>query len=273
MSRIELHAHTHFSDGVLSPSQVVRVAAAVGLDAIAISDHDTQEGVAPAREAAAGSSVDVIPGVEISCIHGTMQVHVLGYWCSEESELFHELRKIRSSRVARAESMVKKLNDLGFPITFEQVMRIAEGGNPGRPHIARALIEIGAIEEVKDAFTAELIATGGRGYVEKYALSPLHAVELVRASGGASVLAHPASHAGAPVVNDELIREMADAGMAGLEADHIDHLPSDVERYRELAKELNLVPTAGSDCHGDPVLMGSRTVDENTIDRLHARRI
>lgn len=218
--------------------------------------------------------LEVIPAVEISCLDGGRQVHLLGYWClAKNSELFDELRKIRSSRIVRAQLMVQKLNDLGFAITFDQVMRIAAGGNPGRPHVARALVEIGAINEYREAFTPELIATGGRAYAEKYSLEPLRAVALVRAAGGAAVLAHPASHAGAPPVSDELITEMARAGLAGLEADHIDHSPEDVRRYWVLAEELGLVATAGSDCHGDPLLMGSRTVDRSTLERIHERRL
>lgn len=270
---IELHAHSNCSDGTLSPRDLVRSAVEIGLGAIALSDHDTMAGVEPAQDEAGSAGVELIPGAEISCIYEGRQVHLLGYWCRlDGSELAEELARVRESRKVRAGAMVEKLRALGLPVTVEQVMRHAVGGNPGRPHVARALVEIGAVTEVKDAFTPELIALGGRAYVEKYALDPKRAVTLIREAHGSAVLAHPAPHAGSPGVEDGLIVALVAAGLAGIEAGHIYHSPADVERYRRMAAELGLIATAGSDCHGSPLTMGTCTVDRATLERLRDRR-
>jgi predicted metal-dependent phosphoesterase TrpH len=276
MSGAELHAHTRESDGTFSPGEAVEWAAAIGLEALAITDHDSMGAVPAAVEHAAPAGIRVIPGVEISCIHAGGPVHVLGYWPHPGHEAFAtELRRIRESRRTRAVRMVELLQELGHPVEVDQVRAFARGGSPGRPHIAQALVEAGVVRTVNDAFVPELIGTGGRAYVEKYCLEPEAAVRLVRAAGGAAVLAHPGLHRGGRPVPDTVIRSLAAAGLAGLEADHIDHPPREAERFRALAGELGLVVTAGSDCHGtlyDPVRMGMRRVSLETVVALEARR-
>jgi 3',5'-nucleoside bisphosphate phosphatase len=275
MGGAELHAHTTESDGTFSPAEAVDRAAGLGLEALAITDHDSMGAVPAAVDHAQGMGVRVIPGVEISCLVGGAPVHMLGYWPDpEHAELGEELHRIRVSRRTRAERMVELLRGLGHPVELERVHRLAQGGSPGRPHIAQALIDAGVIRTLNDAFVPDLIGTGGKAFVEKYSLEPVRAVRLVRAAGGAAVLAHPGLHRGSKPVPDELIRALAEAGLAGLEADHFDHPPEEAERFRALAGELGLVVTAGSDCHGtlyDPVRMGTCRVPLETVRALEAR--
>ena len=201
---------------------------------------------------------------------------MLGYWADPgHEELSVELGRIRESRRTRAVRMVELLQGLGYPVELDRVLAFARGGSPGRPHVAQALVEAGVVRTVNDAFVPELIATGGRAYVEKYTLDPVHAVQLVRDAGGAAVLAHPGLHRGSRPVPDDLIRSLAEADLAGLEADHLDHPPEEAARFRALAAELGLVVTAGSDCHGtlyDPVRMGARRTSLETVAALEARR-
>jgi predicted metal-dependent phosphoesterase TrpH len=171
--------------------------------------------------------------------------------------------------------MVEKLQTLGYPISFERVKEIAAGKNIVRPHVAQALVEAGVVATEEDAFTDELIADGGRADVPKHALHPVEALELIRKAGGVCVLAHPGMWAGQRSVPNELIEQMTERGMAGLEADHPDHTPEKRAYYRELAGSLGLVATGSSDCHGtryDPVRLGSVTTDPLQFEALRERR-
>jgi 3',5'-nucleoside bisphosphate phosphatase len=275
MGGAELHAHTTESDGTFSPAEAVERAVGVGLEALAITDHDSMGAVDAATESARGTGVRIIPGMEISCLHRGGPVHMLGYWADpEDEELASELARIRASRQTRAAEMVDRLRALGYPIELERVRAFAKGGSPGRPHVAQVLVEAGVVRTLNDAFTPDLIGTGGKAYVEKYSLEPERAVRLVKAAGGAAVLAHPGLHRGSRPVPDNLIRRLAESGLAGLEADHFDHPPEQAERFRALAEELGLVATAGSDCHGtlyDPVRMGTCRASLETVEALEAR--
>jgi hypothetical protein len=174
-----------------------------------------------------------------------------------------ELVRLRSERFLRGEVMVEKLRSLGYPVSFERVREIAGSGNIVRPHVAQALVEAGVVADEEEAFD-RLIGDDGPAYVPKHALTPLDALALVRRAGGACVLAHPGMWGAEAPVPEGLIEAMAEAGMAGLEADHSDHTPEQREHYRGLAKRLGLVVTGGSDCHGtrfDPVRLGSVTTD------------
>lgn len=272
----EMHAHTTESDGTFSPAESVEHAVSVGLEALAITDHDSMAAVPAAEDAARGAGLRIIPGVEISCLYGGGPVHMLGYWADPRHEgLSGELAKIRESRRTRAARMVELLQGLGHPVELDRVLAFARGGSPGRPHVAQALVEAGVVRTVNDAFVPELIATGGKAYVEKYTLDPARAVRLVRDAGGAAVLAHPGLHRGSKPVPDDLIRSLAEEGLAGLEADHLDHPAEQAEHFRSLAAELGLVVTAGSDCHGalyNPVRMGARRTSLETVAALESRR-
>jgi len=170
--------------------------------------------------------------------------------------------------------MVERLQELGYPITFERVKEIAEGGNIIRPHVAQALVEAGVVPTVKDAFSDELIGSRGRAYVEKHALHPLEALRLIHGAGGACVLAHPGTWRETSPVPPRLVDELAEAGLDGIEASHPEHTPEVEAKYIALADELGLIWTGSSDCHGtryDPVRLGMRTTGPDQFERLLAR--
>lgn len=272
---IDLHAHTIYSDGTFTPTESVRLALDRGLTVLSISDHDSTEGLAEAFRAADGTGLEIVPGVEFSTVREGHGIHVLAYWMDLQDGPFQaELRRLRDDRFTRGERMVRRLQELGHPITFDRVQEIAEGKNIIRPHVAQALVEAGVVETIEDAFTPELIKDGGRAYVEKHALDPVAAIDLIKRAGGLAVVAHPGLHREGLGVADDVIQEMAEAGLDGIECAHPDHPPGAEERYREMARRLGLVATGSSDCHGtryDPVRLGSVTTDPEEFARLRAR--
>jgi hypothetical protein len=274
---IDLHVHTIHSDGTFTPAEAVALAVERGLAVLSISDHDSTEGVAEAERAAERAGLEIVPGVELSTVYEGGPVHLLCYWPDLGDEEFQgELLRLREDRWTRGQRMVEKLQALGYPVTFERVSEIAQGKNIGRPHVAQALVEEGVVPELKEAFTDELIGTGGRAYVEKHALGTLDALALVKRAGGLAVLAHPGLRwRGELPVPDQLIERMAGAGLDGIEVDHPDHDAAARTRYREMARRLGLVPTGSSDCHGtryDPVRMGSETTGPEEFARLKSRK-
>jgi 3',5'-nucleoside bisphosphate phosphatase len=274
---IDLHAHTTFSDGTFTPEELVALARERGLTTLAVTDHDSTEGLPRASAAAdADGGPEIVPGVEFSTVRDGHGIHVLAYWMDVGDETFQgELRRLRDDRFRRGELTVARLRDLGYPITFERVRQIAEGKNIVRPHIAQALVEAGVVPTIEDAFTPELIAEGGRAYVEKHALDPLDALRLIKDAGGLVVVAHPGLFREGLGVSDDVIEELAAAGLDGIEAAHPDHPPDAERRYRDMAGRLGLVVTGSSDCHGtryDPVRLGSVTTDPQEFARLKAKK-
>ena len=274
MPGIDLHAHSTRSDGTFPPADLVRLAAARGLDLVALTDHDTTDGLEEASATAAEAGIGFVPGVEFSATYEGSSIHVLGYWIDPSHEaLAAELQRLREDRFHRGERMVEKLRALGYPISFERVQEIAGTGNIVRPHVAQALVEAGVVPTEEDAYTEDLIADGGRADVQKHALHPLDALALIRSAGGACVLAHPAMWSGQRSVPEDLIEAMAEAGMAGLEADHPDHAAEQSAHYREVAARLGLVATGASDFHGrpgEPITLGTVTTDPDAFGRLKA---
>ncbi|WP_433477419.1 PHP domain-containing protein [Spirillospora sp. CA-142024] len=260
--RIDLHCHSHASDGTRPPAEVVRRARRNGVDVLALTDHDTVTG----WDEAAGALPDgltLVPGIELSCKQDGRSLHLLGYlFDPAEPALAAELARVRDDRVIRARGMVDRLRELGVDVTWGMVRALARGEAVGRPHIARAMVEAGAIEAPEEAFTPQWIAQGGRAHVERYALDPARAVGLVRAAGGVCVLAHPRARRRGYVFGDEVIEGLAAAGLAGVEIDHPDHAPEDRARLRDLAAGLGLVGTGSSDDHG--ALTGDRIGAETT---------
>ena len=189
--RADLHVHSNASDGTEPPAEVMRRAAQAGLDVVALTDHDTVAGHAEARRALV-PSLTLLPGMELSCRLGDQSVHLLAYlFDAGHPDLAAELGRIRDDRVLRARAMVRRLADLGVDITWDQVAAIAGPAVVGRPHIARAMAGSGAVASPREAFTRDWIGDGGRAYVGRYALDPVHAIGLVRDAGGVAVLAHP----------------------------------------------------------------------------------
>ncbi|MFY9891261.1 MAG: PHP domain-containing protein [Streptosporangiaceae bacterium] len=266
--RADLHSHSSVSDGTEPPAIVIRRAAEAGLDAIALTDHDT---VAGHREAASAmpAGLTLVPGAELSCRLEGHSVHMLAYlFDPQNDELAGEMAEIRESRLHRARAMVDKLAELGVPITWEQVSEIASGGVVGRPHIARAMIDAGVVSSVDEAFTPEWIGPGGRAHVSRYALDPARAIRLVRSAGGVTVLAHPRGVSRGWQVPDEVIAALAAAGLAGIEVNHPQQDEAERRRLSELASSLRLIPSGGSDDHG--ALTGYRIGTEVAPDGSYA---
>lgn len=248
--RIDLHAHSTASDGTDTPAQLVRNAAAGGLDVVALTDHDTVSGYREAIEALP-EGLTLVTGAELSCRLDGTGLHMLAYlFDPEEPEFSRERELVRDDRTPRAQAMIGKLQDLGVPVTWEQVARIAGEGSVGRPHIATALVELGVVPTVSDAFTPAWLADGGRAYAEKHESDPFEAIRLVKAAGGVTVFAHPAAVKRGRCVSDDAIAALAEAGLDGIEVDHMDHDGPTRARLRGLAGELGLLTTGSSDYHG-----------------------
>jgi 3',5'-nucleoside bisphosphate phosphatase len=245
---IDLHVHSNASDGTDEPAGVIRRAAAAGLDVVALTDHDTQAGVAEAR-AALPPGLTLLPGMELSCQLDGRSVHLLCYlFDPDDPALRAETSQVRDDRVYRARAMTERLRELGADVSWEQVTAIAGDAVVGRPHLARALAAAGTIADPADAFTAEWIGDGGRAFVDRYAPGLARAVDLVRAAGGVPVLAHPRSPG--YEIPDAVIAELAGAGLAGIEVFHPDHDAAERARLTTLATSLGLISTGGSDDHG-----------------------
>nr|WP_203588138.1 PHP domain-containing protein [Actinospica acidiphila] len=271
--RIDLHTHSTASDGTDTPAELVRKAAAAGLDVVALTDHDTTRGHAEAL-AALPQGLTLVTGAELSCRLDGVSMHLLAYlFDPEEPALLAERELVRDDRVPRAKGMIARLNELGVPVTWEQVARIAGNGSVGRPHVASALVELGVVDSVSDAFTPEWLADGGRAYVPKHETDPFEAVRLVKNAGGVAVFAHPAAVKRGRTVPDSAIAELARAGLDGIEVDHMDHDPGTRARLRSLAGELELLVTGSSDYHGSrkTCVLGEFSTDPEVYGEITRR--
>lgn len=269
---IDLHTHSSASDGTDAPDALVRKAFDAGIDVLGLTDHDTVDGHAAAA-AALPHGMTLVPGAEISCRAGGRSVHMLAYLFDPAEPAFAAERdRIRTDRLRRARVMVARLRDLGVPVEWDRVASLAAGSAVGRPHVARAMVELGVVPDVAGAFTAEWIGHDGRAYVAKHALDPLHAVALVRGAGGVAVIAHPKATARGMSLPDELLEELAQGGLTGVEVDHPDQ-PEPVRReLRDLAGSLGLVGTGSSDYHGDNKLvrLAAETTSREAYEALVA---
>lgn len=268
----DLHMHSTYSDGSLTPEELVKLAVKKGLATIAITDHDTVEGVDIASRTAQGYDLEVIPAIEFSTFRGKAEIHILGYYIDhKEPQLLNKIREIFTARIERARKMVKLLNEQGVEITFQQVKEIAGDDYIGRPHIARALVAAGYVQEIGEAFCEEYIGNNARAYVPKYKLTPEEAIELISKAGGISVLAHPVfiNH-GSPLKKGK-IKELVNFGLEGLEVFHSKHDNEATQYYQTVARELELLITGGSDFHGENspgVEMGDVTVEDKFVRKL-----
>lgn len=272
--RIDLHAHSTASDGTLSPAELVRAGADAGLDVLAITDHDTTAGWAPAVRALP-PGLRLIRGAELSChwsgSHPPVPLHLLAYlFDPEHPELVAELARVRAAREERGERIVALLRADGIDVSWPGILSGAGGGTVGRPHIAQALIRAGLVADTREAFGPAWL--GERYRLPKEDIDVFRAVRLVRAAGGVPVFAHPRATRRGRVVPDELIAELAAAGLAGLEADHEDHSPAEQAHVRALATELGLLVTGSSDFHGThkSVQLGAFTTGVEAYERIVA---
>jgi predicted metal-dependent phosphoesterase TrpH len=272
---IDLHSHTRYSDGTFEPAETVNLALERGLHVLAVSDHDTTEGLSEAADAARGTGLELVPATEFSTVYEGGSIHVLAYWTDPANAEFQaELARLRDDREWRAEEIVKVLNGLGYALDYARVRELAGGSVVARPHIAQAMVEAGIVPTYEEAFTEDFILDGGRAYVEKHALNPIDALALIHRAGGVCVIAHPGMWSDADPVPDELIARMAEEGLDGIEADHPDHPEETRTRYREMAGRFGIPFTGSSDCHGtryDPVRLGTVTTQPEEFAKLKAR--
>jgi 3',5'-nucleoside bisphosphate phosphatase len=271
--RIDLHTHSVASDGTDPPAEVIRAAARAGLDVVALTDHDTTSGWDEAAAVARRLGMALVPGMEISCQAGGIGVHLLSYLHDpDDAALRAQTDRIRDDRLGRAARMVTRLAQ-DVPLTWADVeAQLADGATVGRPHIADALVAVGVVGSRDEAF-AGLLAAGSPYYVRHYAVDAATAVRLVRAAGGVPVMAHPKAGRRGRVVADEVIAELAAAGLAGLEVDHRDHLPAERVALRGIARDLGLFVTGSSDYHGaagKPNEIGEHLTSPQVLEAIEA---
>lgn len=242
-ARVDLHAHSTASDGELTPAALVQYARERGLSALALTDHDTVDGLDAAIQAARGTGLELVPGVELSCDVPKNEVHILGYFINWHDANFQTmLAKFRDGRYGRAEKMTKKLTTFGAPITFERVRQIAGDASIGRPHVAQALVEAGHVATISEAFE-RFIGRNGPAYVERFRLTPEDAVALILRAGGVPVLAHPREVT-------QYIEPLVKVGLIGLEALYGMYDEATRADLIRRAEQSDLIVTGGSDFHG-----------------------
>lgn len=274
----DLHSHTTASDGTQSPRANVQMALDAGLGAIAITDHDTISGVAEALAAGTELGIVVVPGVEISTVANGQDIHILGYYMNIEDERFlQRLASLRETRDTRNEMIIARLQELGFEITMEEVLKEVanvkrKGDTVGRPHIAAVLLNKGYVSTITEAFDRYL-ATGAAAYANPPRIEPATAITWIHEAGGRAVLAHPGIYH-----DDALVEAITSQGLDGIEVYHADHSPEDEARYRLLAQRKGLLMTAGSDFHGERggvafhAAIGSRRMGMDVLAQLQSMK-
>jgi predicted metal-dependent phosphoesterase TrpH len=276
MNEVDLHCHTTASDGNLSPTELVQHAAHLALRVIAVTDHDSVDGVDEAVEVAGHLGIEVLAGVEINTDVPGEEVHVLGYLMDYKQPDFEaELARLRQGRVGRARRMVEKLGKIGVPVSFGRVQEIAGEGSIGRPHVAQALLEAGHVATYGEAFD-RFIGRHAPAYVERLRFTPAEACRLIRHAGGVPVLAHPVffdrlGAIRAPLPLDEMLPELLDAGLMGIEVYYPSYDAVTMEYLMGVARRYRLLLTGGSDFHGPPTMrteLGSVYVPPRTVRRL-----
>lgn len=253
----DLHLHTFFSDGTYSPQELVAAARRHGFAAVALTDHDTVEGCAPTAEACAEVGIEFIPGTELTAEQDGHEIHILGYLLdTNDQNLLAEIGKFQAVRQNRIREMVSRLNQLNVPLRAEQVFELANCRAPGRPHVARALVESRYCVDLDEAFE-RFLKKNRPAWVPKFKMSAEDAISLIHQSGGVAVMAHPGLNR-----TDEVIPAMVDAGLDGIECFHTKHSAATAEHYLQIAARFKLLITGGSDCHGaskgKPVMGGVR---------------
>ena len=246
-SGVDLHSHTTASDGTLTPRELVQAAARRGVRVLAVTDHDSTEGLRDAfDEAGRHPPLTIVPGLEINCDVPGAEVHVLGYYVDHEAAWFQDfLREPRVERAARVERIVARLAELGMPIDPAEVFAIVKEGSAGRPHVAQVMVQHGYVTSVREAFDRYLHVNGPAN-VPRKRLSPAEAVQIIRRAHGVPVFAHPGL-----ADRDALIPELIEAGLMGIEAIYAEHSAAQTAHYKELCRAHGLVATGGSDYHGE----------------------
>jgi predicted metal-dependent phosphoesterase TrpH len=265
---VDLHTHSTASDGTLPPEQVIDAAARCGLVALALTDHDTIDGVRAARQAAEQVGIRVIAGVELSAYDEEREIHLLALHLSNLDALETRLAELRASRHVRAAKIVEKLNALGVPLTLDEVLQQANGGSVGRPHVARALIARGLVADFRDAFMRYL-GNNGSAFVAKERLSIQDAIAIAHEAGAIAIWAHPSDGG-----RRERLEPLVAAGLDGVEIKHPSHSGEDMKRLQALTDFFGLVPSGGSDWHGaseGPRRLGMMNVPMEWLEKQDER--
>ncbi len=270
--KIDLHSHSRASDGEYSPADVALRAHVAGLSVWALSDHDTVAGLPEAAAAAGRLGLRLVPGIELSAFLDRKEIHVLGHFVDPEHAALKRFEDdLALHRRWRMGEIVKRLDAVNVHVRAQDIERFSGGKTIGRPHVARAILEKGYVATVKEAFD-RFLAEGRPGYVPRFRLEVADAVTLVRDAGGTATVAHP----GVSRLDRREVERARDAGVVGLEVHHVDHDPGTRERLLRLADELGMVPTAGSDFHGETVApdrhLGDVTMPREDLARLEQLR-
>jgi len=270
MKFADLHLHTLFSDGTFTPEELVERASKLGFAAIALTDHDTVEGCERAAAACAAARMEFIPGTELTAEHEDTEVHILAYLVDTQNKvLLKRIAEFQSVRQNRIREMVAAINKLGVPLKADDVFALANCKSPGRPHVARAMVKAGLVANLDEAFE-RFLKKGRPAWVPKTKMSALEGVELIHQAGGLAVMAHPGLNR-----TDDIIPDLVDAGLDGIECFHTKHSTVMSERYLEIADEYHLVVTGGSDCHGfskKAPLIGTVKLPYEHVERLYAAK-
>ena len=276
---IDLHAHSIFSDGTNTPEELVNLAVQGGLTALALTDHDTTDGLPRFMAAGSDSSIQTIPGIELSAEFGEITFHMLGYFLDPaNAELQTALKWVREGRTGRNVQILEKLNRLGYNLTHEDVLKHAGDDLIGRPHFAAALIEKGHFKS-KDKIFQQLLGKGKAAYVDRLRLAPEACVEVIRKAGGVPVIAHPGQMKLTARSLRRLVKQLKEHGLGGIEVWHPIHKPHQMSSYLRICEDFDLVATGGSDFHGkltpDLTLgrgFGDLCILDSVVDQLRVRR-
>ncbi len=268
---VDLHMHTTASDGLYSPTELMQRVKEASLRAVALTDHDTTNGIEEASRTAHSLGIEFIPGIEINTDVSGGEVHVLGYFIDYQQPAFQNTIKVlRDARVRRGERMVELLNEEGVHITWERVREIAQG-SVGRPHVAQTLVEAGYAQSINEAFE-KYIGNGKPAYVPRYKLTPEDAVRLIVSANGLPVIAHPITLPGLEILRTWLPALKA-SGLVGLETYYGPYTQQDEQALLAIAREYSLIPTGGTDYHGPnihPTPLGGRYVPYQAVEQLKA---
>lgn len=267
-AKVDLHCHSTASDGLLSPTELVAKALAAGLRVIALTDHDTVEGVPEAQTAAATMGLEVIPGIELSSSSGSNELHILGYFVDQDSKRLNDhTRWCQEKRVERIGRMCQRLDSLGLPVSFDQVLALSGSGSVGRPHIGQVMIAHGYVDSIGEAFNRYL-AAGRPAFIPRENVTPVLAITAINDAHGVAVLAHPLFTANF----QQLLPGLHNDGLAGLEAYYGEYDQPTRDRLASVARQHGLIPTGGSDFHGDGFKegrgLGSVHVPPSVVDEL-----
>ncbi len=268
--KADMHTHTLFSDGALSPKELVRRAYVCGISILSITDHDSVDGFAEAVEEGKKLGMEIIPGVELSATLGEKDIHILGYFFDVQDPTFRNaLSLFKRERFFRAERIVRKLQAIDLPLTLDSVLERAGNAAVGRPHIAAALFDEGYTASYIEAFE-RYIGDNGPAYEPKYRISPEDAISFIANAGGISILAHPSKY-----ISDTELAELIRAGLDGIEVIHPSHGPDRIKYYRGIVAEYFLLEGGGSDFHGgkrnDESALGAFTIDVDQIEAMKRR--